>query len=216
MITYDWPIPPSVNRLRRVDFKQHRLLTKWRDRADALVMLQKRGPLPRLTSPVEIHVVVKDTYHGDLDNVFKVLCDNLVRLAIIPDDSPKYVKRIVMEFGEAPEGVRITLKPWNPLPNVTGRRRRAMLAYVAAHPQGVDCRQIMDHVYEDDEDGGPESRQVVPKMAHDINLQIVSQGWRITSTGGPGSLYRLVSVEPEPTIPRHESDWLDSLVKAGP
>jgi len=217
MITFDLPLPPSVNRLRRVDFKYAKLLKAWQAQADNLVYVQKRGPLKQLGVPVEIHIVLRDQKRGDLDNFCKALVDYCVYLRLIPDDKPFWVRRIVMEFGEAPEGARITLKPWRlPLPFVTGARRRAMLEYVANHPNGVNCRQILDHVYADDPDGGPLTHHIVSTMARAINEQIKPQGWRINITGGPGSLYTLVPTEQHTTSPSDPPPWVDSSVKAGP
>jgi len=47
----------------------------------------------------------------DLDNPVKCLLDYLVRLGVIVDDGPAFVQRIVLEWGDAPEGVRLILAP---------------------------------------------------------------------------------------------------------
>ena len=123
IFTAQLPIPPSVNRVRRADFASAALVRKWRIKANNLMLMQKRGELIRFRDPVEIHVLVKSHYHGDLDNIYKTLSDYLVTLTIIPDDSPKYVRRITMEFGEAPEGCVVTVRPLLPIASLDSNHK---------------------------------------------------------------------------------------------
>jgi len=202
MITFDLPPPVSVNKSRRIDWAGHAEARAWAKLADRLIMVQKRGPLPTLKGKFEAFITLAEDSRLDLLNCEKVLMDYCVRIGLVQGDDKRYLRRATFEFGHAPEGVRITIKPYKPpLPFVTGARRRAMLEYVANHPEGVNCRQIMDHVYADDADGGPDTRQIISVMGRNINEQITRQGWRITSTGGPGSLYRLVQINPVDTSP---------------
>ena len=46
----------------------------------------------------------------DLDNCVKHLIDYARKIELIIDDSPKYMRRIVVDWGHAPEGVRLTLR----------------------------------------------------------------------------------------------------------
>jgi Holliday junction resolvase RusA-like endonuclease len=109
-ITLNLPVPPSVNRTRRVDWRGQAAAARWHTKADAAVLFQKRGELPRFNEPVQILIAVTASYGGDLSNLIKQAEDYLVRLNIIPDDSPKYVQRITIEIGEAPEGIRVTVQ----------------------------------------------------------------------------------------------------------
>jgi Holliday junction resolvase RusA-like endonuclease len=47
----------------------------------------------------------------DLDNGLKALIDYLRKIELIEDDSPKHMRRLVVEFGLAPFGCRVTVKP---------------------------------------------------------------------------------------------------------
>lgn len=98
MITLDLPVPPSVNRTRRVDWRGARELSGWKARADA---------------PFEVLVVLSDRARLDGDNGLKALLDYLIRIEVIQDDGPKFMRRLVVEWGEAPEGVRVTVAPFD-------------------------------------------------------------------------------------------------------
>ena len=114
MITLDLPAPPSVNRMRRIDLAAHRLALAWARTADNIVMAQRtRMAAKSIKGPFELHVVIDATRtRMDLDNGLKALIDYLRRIEVIEDDGQKYMRRLVVELGEAPEGCRITLLPW--------------------------------------------------------------------------------------------------------
>jgi hypothetical protein len=78
---------------------------------------------------------------------------------------------------------------------VGGLRRQAMVDYIARNPQGVTVWQIIDAVYADDPNGGPEDHNIVSVMAKAANKKLEGLGWRIKGTGGPGSTYSLQKVE---------------------
>jgi hypothetical protein len=46
----------------------------------------------------------------DLDNGLKALIDYLRRIELIEDDSPKHMRRLVVEFGLAPMGCRVVVR----------------------------------------------------------------------------------------------------------
>jgi hypothetical protein len=81
-----------------------------------------------------------------------------------------------------------------PVIEVGGKRRQAMFDYVARHPEGVTVWQILEAVWSDDPNGGPELRNIVSVMAMQINIKLEKLGFsgRIRGSGGPGSLYRLL------------------------
>lgn len=112
----DLPCPPSVNRVRRIDGKGARLLKAWHKRADVLLMGARgrtRQPLPigRIKGPFEAHIVISDKLTGiDLDNGIKAILDYAVRIELVPDDAQKYFRRLVVEWGPALEGCRLTLR----------------------------------------------------------------------------------------------------------
>jgi Holliday junction resolvase RusA-like endonuclease len=109
-ITIDLPPPPSVNRTRKIDWRNNHVLRKWIEHADALVL---SGPkvtgrrIPRF----ELFVVVSERCRNDLDNSLKTLIDYLRRIEIIEDDGPAHMRRVTIEWGLAPEGARITVRP---------------------------------------------------------------------------------------------------------
>jgi Holliday junction resolvase RusA-like endonuclease len=47
----------------------------------------------------------------DLDNGLKALIDYLRRIELIEDDSHKHMRRLVVEWGIAPMGCRVTVRP---------------------------------------------------------------------------------------------------------
>lgn len=111
------PCPPSVNRTRRSHGKGVRKLEKFFARADMLVLAQRgrtHEPLPlrRIKGHFEAHIVISDKLTGiDLDNGVKAILDYAVRIELVPDDGPKYLRRLVVEWGAAIEGCRLTITP---------------------------------------------------------------------------------------------------------
>lgn len=111
----DLPAPPSVNRTRKLDFSSLRVTNAWKNVANAYVLAAKgrrNSPL-RLTkvSRFELLVVFSETHKLDLDNGLKALIDYLRKIEAIEDDSPKHLRRLIVEFGHAPMGVRVTIRP---------------------------------------------------------------------------------------------------------
>ncbi|SRR5260370_32241233 len=109
-ITLNLPVPPSVNRTRRVDWRNSRIVRQWTEDADALVL---SGPkvIGRRIPRFELLVVVSAECRNDLDNSLKILIDYLRRIEVIEDDGPKHMRRITIEWGMAPEGCCITVRP---------------------------------------------------------------------------------------------------------
>ena len=113
-IVLDLPAPPSVNRTRKVDFKSLRMVNEWKYAADALVMATRRpGDPRRIRGQFELLITISNTHtRVDLDNGLKSLIDYLRRIEVIEDDSPKFMRRITIEWGTAPEGCRVTVRPY--------------------------------------------------------------------------------------------------------
>jgi hypothetical protein len=119
----DVPVPPSVNRLRKLNRKGLAQLAKWQGVADKLVTAQWAGARlrggcsrPSLTGQaVEVRIAISEKTRIDLDNAGKALLDYLCRIEVISDDRKRFVKRIVLEVVAsevAPEGVRMTVSPY--------------------------------------------------------------------------------------------------------
>jgi Holliday junction resolvase RusA-like endonuclease len=108
--TLDLPAPLSVNRTRRINWAASHKIARWKARADALVMCQ--GRLPEcISGQFQVTVTLSEDSGLDADNTPKQIIDYLRRLKLIENDSPKHMRRVVIEFGEAPEGVRVTVQP---------------------------------------------------------------------------------------------------------
>jgi len=110
----DLPAPPSVNRTRKLDFSSLRVTNAWKNVANAYVLAAKgrrNSPLRLMKVPrFELLVVFSETSRLDLDNGLKIIIDYLRKIEAIEDDSPKHMRRLVVEFGNAPLGVRVTVK----------------------------------------------------------------------------------------------------------
>lgn len=114
-VVIDLPAPPSVNRTRKLDFSSLRISNAWKNVANAYVLAAKGravNPL-RLTkiSRFELRVVMGPDVKTDLDNGLKILIDYLRKIEVIEDDSPKHMRRLVVEFGDAPHGCRVFVRP---------------------------------------------------------------------------------------------------------
>lgn len=62
---------------------------------------------------------------------------------------------------------------------------------VARHP-GIRLQQLINHVYAEDPNGGPESLNIIHVHVHQINLIIIKHGLQIRGHTSQG--YRLVAV----------------------
>lgn len=72
--------------------------------------------------------------------------------------------------------------------------KRKIYDAISKHPEGLNRKTIVDLVYGDDPDGGPENMNVISVHVKKMNPRLAPQGLRITSTGGPYSTYRLVAL----------------------
>lgn len=115
-IVLDLPAPPSVNRTRKIDWKGKRQLTAWGNVADAYVLAAKgrsRSPLVLKKIPrFELLITISEHHTKiDLDNGLKALIDYLRRIELIEDDGPKHMRRLVVQWGSAIHGCRVTVRP---------------------------------------------------------------------------------------------------------
>lgn len=114
-IVLDLPRPISVNRIWRATRAGPNKVSKspeyrqWIAHADRLCMAlaQFRG-LKTIVGPFEAKIVV-ERCRGDLDNRAKGVLDFLQSRGVITDD--KFCERLVLEWGEAPHGCRVTVTP---------------------------------------------------------------------------------------------------------
>lgn len=110
----DIPVPPSVNATRTLNKAALRKVDAWKASADKRLMASGQYRAAKCT-PVgdrfEVKIILCETKCKlDADNPAKAAIDYLRRIELIPDDSPKHMRRLVIEWGEAPEGCRIILR----------------------------------------------------------------------------------------------------------
>jgi hypothetical protein len=115
-IVIDLPVPPSVNKLRKADWAAFQLGREWIRAADAYVFAAKcrhDNPLKLARIPrYELVVVIDEHQTGmDLDNGLKALIDYLVRVQVLENDAKKNLRKLTVEWGHAPHGVRVIVKP---------------------------------------------------------------------------------------------------------
>lgn len=108
-IALNLPPPPSVNKTRRNHGKGQARLKKWHQSADMLVLSQGRLPKP-IPGQFEATIILAETCRLDLDNGVKHVIDYARRLNLITDDNKNYLRRLTVEWGDAPEGCRLTLR----------------------------------------------------------------------------------------------------------
>lgn len=111
VIVFDLPVPPSVNRTRRIDMRSLRLVNEWKQSADRFVFAQRRQQPRTIIGQFELLVIFSEAHtKADLDNTLKSLIDYLRRIQAVRDDSPQYMRRIIVEWGDAPEGCRVHIR----------------------------------------------------------------------------------------------------------
>lgn len=78
------------------------------------------------------------------------------------------------------------------LSTVTRPVRRRLVELIANHPEGITRAGLADLVYAEDPNGSPEwAWSSIGVAVFRANEQLRPQGYRITSSGGPGARYRL-------------------------
>ncbi len=85
-------------------------------------------------------------------------------------------------------------RPFAPEVQLSGKRRQLLYDFVARRPEGVTTAEIMDFVWNDDPNGGPNARYIVSTMVWQINRELEKREVkaRLRGTGGPGSVYKVL------------------------
>ena len=110
MITLNVPSPLSVNKTRRIDWREHAKTKEWLRQADAQFLLQKQALAGQaITGPFELTLTLRDGSRKDLDNCCKIAIDAVRRYRLVTDDDPAHMRRLVVEFGDV-EGCRVTIR----------------------------------------------------------------------------------------------------------
>jgi Holliday junction resolvase RusA-like endonuclease len=111
VIILDLPAPISVNETRRINWRAKAKIDAWTRDADAHFLLRKRKCGPAILGQFEITITLPDGSQTDADNAVKGIIDAVRRFRLVPDDNPKFMRRVVIEFGEAPTGCRVMIRP---------------------------------------------------------------------------------------------------------
>jgi Holliday junction resolvase RusA-like endonuclease len=116
-VTLDIPVPPSVNRTRRIDWSAHTKVRAWKREtglgwiASGQLRPAKHWAAQNYDGRFELLVIVDEKKcRLDPDNLLKCAIDLLREHKLITDDSFKYVRRLTVEPGYAPAGARIVLR----------------------------------------------------------------------------------------------------------
>jgi hypothetical protein len=113
-ISIDLPVPLSVNQLRRINWANHKKAQDWRRAANACLMLAKASKTVRFDRipRFELTVTLDDGLALlDLDNSLKLLIDYLVSVNIVANDSPKHMRRLVVQWGSVSAGCNVVVRP---------------------------------------------------------------------------------------------------------
>lgn len=104
----DLPPPPSVNRTRKINWRETKKIAAWHASADRMLLSVKYRP--PMIERFELRITFsEELVNFDLDNGLKGLIDYLRRIDAIVDDSKKHLRRLVVEWGDAPEGCRVEI-----------------------------------------------------------------------------------------------------------
>lgn len=111
-IVLDVPLPPSVNRTRRIDPAAAGEVERWKKSADMLLMAagQYRAAKKAAFDRFEITIILNEDCRLDLDNPVKAAIDYLRRIEVIPNDDKRHLRKLTVVWGEAPEGCRLVLR----------------------------------------------------------------------------------------------------------
>lgn len=101
--TFDWPRPPLTAN-QRLHYMARARIT--RDVRTAAAYAFRNFPEVEKVR-VELVWVVTDKRRRDVDNIvptLKAVCDGLVDVEIVPDDTPQYMEKVMptIELGEKP------------------------------------------------------------------------------------------------------------------
>lgn len=112
----DLPPPPSVNKTRRVAWEARADYRTWLKTADNMMLgarCRSRDPVPLapMKGAYEATIILSEKHNKiDLDNGIKAVIDYARRVELVVDDSPKYLRKLTVEWGVAPQGCRLLLR----------------------------------------------------------------------------------------------------------
>lgn len=111
-VVLDLPVPPSVNKTRRLDDAGRALTAKWRTLAHGVLMAAGFRRQPTRIPRFGLWITVSESHtEQDLDNPLKNLIDYLRLIEVIENDAKRNMREIHVVWGDAPEGIRVTVRP---------------------------------------------------------------------------------------------------------
>ena len=108
--TLDIPRPPSINRFKAKLGNKSPCVVAWRAQADKHLLAA--GRYPRIIGEYEIVVTFPRHKFGtfDAENFMKALSDWLQAREVVQND--RLAMSLLVNWGEAPEGCRVRVRPW--------------------------------------------------------------------------------------------------------
>jgi Holliday junction resolvase RusA-like endonuclease len=113
LIILDLPIPISVNRSRKIDWAHFRAYKAWQEHADILVMASRQHLQKPINGPFQATITLNEKIRNDADNLCKAIFDYCARIKLIAGDGPAFLRKFTVQFGNAPEGVRIIIEEFD-------------------------------------------------------------------------------------------------------
>lgn len=113
-IILNLPPPVSVNKSRKIDWANHQEVKDWLRLADQLLLIAKSRKEVRFNRVPRYDLLItlsEEHVKTDPDNGLKIAIDFLRMRDITLNDSPKNLRRLVVEWGYAPAGMQITVTP---------------------------------------------------------------------------------------------------------
>ncbi len=113
-MTFDLPMPPSVNALFGTNWKTKRRFAskayeQWQARAGEVLRSQYAAfGAPGVHAPVKLTIKLGVNYQSDIANREKALTDLLVAHIDMPDD--RYIDVLHIERDQSIEGARVTIE----------------------------------------------------------------------------------------------------------
>ena len=104
-------VPPSTNRVRRIDWANRKSQREFYLHADLFIMAYGPRPPPvrMITGPYELDILIPERSRLDLDNHVKALIDYLVESEFTPGDAKKYLRGYSIHWAPI-EHCRVTIR----------------------------------------------------------------------------------------------------------
>lgn len=113
-VILDIPVPPSVNRTRKLDRRALGEIEAWKSDCDKSLMASGQYRVAKKHKPegrFELKIILCEQKCAlDADNPVKAAIDYLRRIELIRNDDKRFLRRFTVEWGDAPRGCRLILR----------------------------------------------------------------------------------------------------------